>query len=212
MKKVLSLIAAVGILASGQAQTVTNPPTPDFSTALTLLKASFVKDVLTNLTLIAGPSYNSSLSNKWGAELLVTYNTPKISYIPLQPRLTPIVGFHWVGNSLYGVSGSASLNADLHPGRLLTSNTNSLAYKFTVTPNAFIGAGYGLSGSTFGKFTVPGTPVSGTALIQGQGLQANFFTIGQITVGILVERSTWSTLPGVNYSGDVTFTYTPKGQ
>ena len=29
MKKVLSLIAAFGIIASVQAQTVTNPPTPD---------------------------------------------------------------------------------------------------------------------------------------------------------------------------------------
>ena len=178
------------------------------------LLSNFTQGGVSNFTIRTGASYQEKGVDKWGGFLLLGYNTPKLDF-PMQPYLEPYLGLHYFGGSWYGVSGNCSVKTDLHLLRMFAGTaTNSLLYKFTLTPYGRVGVGENLSGRQFGSFTVPGHPADagqGTAAITGYGVQMHLGSIKQWDFALFAERSQWTTVVGPVDNLGIKLQFSPKG-
>lgn len=211
---VIALIAAITLAGTIHAQNTTGVGTGNPAQDLANLEADYIAGAITNVILLPGIALNEK-THQVGGELLLGYNLPKMTAIPLQPYLVPVVGVIGTGGSLYGFSGTVGLQTDLHPLRFFAGNaTNGFAYGFTLTPNICGGVGENLSGQQFGSFKVPGKAAlngKGTAAVTGQGLSFSVYQGATVKAGGWFERTNWTTIQGAEDMIGVYVQVAPKG-
>ena len=174
----------------------------------------FISGTISNLVFLPGASYINKGTDRWGGELLIGYNLPKMGSADWAPFLVPLVGIHYLDQSWYGFSGTVSLQSTLHPLRIFTRDPNNLAYALALSIYGVGGVGQNLSGETFGGFTVPGkTPQDGqgTAAVTGYGVNLGLFQTANSKFSLWGSRTKWTTIDGDIYSFGLAWQYSPAG-
>ena len=210
MKRIVFAVIALVLLSLAQ---VAPGQTNTFETAFNSAWREFEQGSISNVFVKVGGNYTTKPA-KWGGELLLGYNLPKMG-LPMEPYLVPVLGGYWIDNSLYAFSGTVSLKSDLHPLRFLAgTSTNGLFYDFTATPNARAGVIQNISGEQFGSITIPGKhPKNGQGLgaMTGEGIDIQLATIHRVKLQAWFEYDTVSSMAGQMYEAGLGVKFSPKG-
>ena len=203
MKKILSVLFAVVVAVSVQAQGLTAPPltleqpTPTVQSAVQGLWDTLITANGKWLFEVHG-LYAPKLQNHYGGGFGVFY--PLSEYVWAGPRVD------WVDGGFYMASGTAGLQLPIRP----FAKFGGLAAKLVLTPFVYGGVGLPLSGATVADFTIPGTVRNNNGqatVITGYGLAASVWQnkAGTMSFSFVGDREKWTGFDGNQYRVGCTF-------
>ena len=203
MKKLLSVLFAVVVAVSVQAQGLTAPPltleqpTPTIQSSVQGLWDAFLTGNSKWLFEAHG-LYAPKLQNKWGGGAGVFY--------PLNEYVYTGFRIDWVDGGFWMPSGNAGLQLPIRP----FNKFGGLAAKLVLTPFAYVGIGIPLSGATVGDITIPGSVRNNNGqatVITGYGLAVSIWQNkkGNVTFSLIGDREKWAGFEGSQYRAGCAF-------
>ena len=203
MKKLLTVMFAVAVSVSVNAQGLTAPPltleqpTPTIGSAAQGLWDAFLGSNSKWLFEAHG-LYAPKLQRQYGGGAGVFY--------PLNDYVYTGLRIDWVDGGFWMPSGNAGLQLPIRP----FNRFGGAWSKLVLTPFAYVGIGIPLSGATVGDITIPGSVRNNNGqatVITGYGLAVSIWQnkAGTVTFSLIGDREKWQGFEGSQYRAGCAF-------